>query len=184
MINEKENKKISKFISLVLRHKPETIDLRLDENGWANIDELIGKMNNHGFIITIDTLNHIVATNNKQRFLFDPTKTRIRASQGHSLNVELNLTEAEPPTLLFHGTGEKNVSSILTTGLDKRGRQHVHLSSDKETAITVGKRHGKPRVFIVAAGQMRTEGYSFYLSDNNVWLIESVPVKYLALGNE
>jgi len=184
MINKRENTKISRFISLVLRHKPETIDLILDDNGWANIDELIIKMNKHGFELTIDTLNHIVASNNKKRFSLDETKTRIRANQGHSIEVELNLKEAEPPIYLFHGTGENSVTSILATGLDKRARQHFHLSSEKETAIIVGKRHGRPRVFIVAARQMTTAGYSFYLSENNVWLIDNVPIAYLRLLEE
>jgi putative RNA 2'-phosphotransferase len=181
MINEQQNIKISKFISLVLRHKPETIGLVLDDNGWANTSELIEKLNNNGFEITSDLLNHIVLTNNKKRFSFNDTKTKIRANQGHSIAIELNLKEAEPPLHLFHGTGEKNVASILATGLDKRERQHVHLSSDKETALIVGKRHGNPSVFIIVARQMRAEGYSFYLSDNDVWLIENVPSKYLEL---
>lgn len=181
MTDEKQNIKISKFISLVLRHKPETIGLTLDDTGWANIDELIDKLNNSGFKVTNDILNHIVLTNSKKRFSFNETKTKIRANQGHSLDIDLNLKEANPPEHLFHGTSEKNVASILTDGLNKQNRQHVHLSRDKETAITVGKRHGRPRVFIVAAGQMREEGYSFYLSDNNVWLIDEVPAKYLKL---
>jgi putative RNA 2'-phosphotransferase len=181
MINEKENTKISKLLSLVLRHKPETIGLTLDNNGWADINDLIEKINTYGFTITTDILNHIVVTNNKKRFSFDETKTRIRANQGHSLDIELNLEEAVPPPDLFHGTGEKFISSILATGLDKRNRQHVHLSSDMETAIMVGQRHGKPKVFIVASGQMKMEGFSFYLSDNNVWLTDNVPLKYLKL---
>jgi putative RNA 2'-phosphotransferase len=181
MINEKENTRISKFISLVLRHKPETINLILDGNGWADTSDLITKMNNHGFQVTVDILNHIVFTNNKKRFAYNETQTKIRANQGHSIDVELELKEAQPPAYLYHGTGEKSVNAILVTGLNKRNRQHVHLSSDIETAITVGQRHGKAKIFIIAAGQMKMEGFSFYLSDNNVWLIDNVPVKYLEL---
>lgn len=184
MINEKENIRIGKFLSLVLRHKPETIDLTLDDNGWADIKELIQKMNNYGFHITIDILDYVVDTNNKKRYSYDETKNRIRANQGHSIEVELDLEEAEPPQYLYHGTGEKSVNSILATGLEKRNRQHVHLSKDIETAILVGKRHGKPKVFVVASAQMKIEGFSFYLSKNNVWLIDNVPVKYLKLFDE
>lgn len=181
MINEKEIIKISKFISLVLRHKPETIELRLDDNGWADTVDLIEKMNKTGFQLTLDVLDHIVLTNNKKRFSFNEDKTKIRANQGHSLEVELGLKETEPPEYLYHGTGEKSVNSILSTGLEKRSRQHVHLSNDIQTATMVGLRHGKPKIFIIAAKQMKTEGFSFFLSDNNVWLIDNVPVRYLRL---
>jgi putative RNA 2'-phosphotransferase len=181
MINETENKKISKFLSFVLRHNPDSIGLKLDDNGWADTQELVEKMNKHGIEVTDDILNHIVATNNKKRFSFNETKTRIRANQGHSINVDLNLKETKPPEYLYHGTGEKYVTPILKTGLEKGNRQHVHLSSDIETAIQVGQRHGKPKVFIIESGQMNIEGFSFYLSDNAVWLIDHVPVRYLKL---
>ena len=181
MTNEKGYTKISKLISLVLRHNPETIGLTLDNSGWADTTDLIEKINTHGFNLTIELLTHIVVTNNKRRFSFNEAKTKVRANQGHSLHIDLNLKEAEPPQNLFHGTGEKFVPSILAIGLDKRNRQHVHLSNDMETAIIVGQRHGRPKVFIVASGQMKIEGFSFFLSDNNVWLIENVPAKYLRL---
>jgi len=181
MINEKENTKISKFISLLLRHKPEIIGLALDENGWVEVDDLIEKMNKNGFKITVDILNHIVTTNSKKRFSFNDSKTKIRASQGHSIEVELHLKETPPPKYLYHGTAEKSVSSILKSGLEKRNRQYVHLSSDPQTARIVGQRHGKATVFMVAAGKMKEDGFPFYLSDNNVWLIENVPVNYLKL---
>lgn len=181
MINEKENIKISKFLSLVLRHKPETIGLTLDENGWAKVEELIDKMNRYNFKITRDIINNVVATNNKQRFSFNKDNTKIRANQGHSIQVELDLKEIIPPEYLYHGTGEKAVTSILNTGLQKRVRHHVHLSGDIPTAINVGSRHGKPKVFIVAAQQMKEDGYKFYISENNVWLTDNVPVQYLKL---
>ena len=181
MINETENKKISKFLSFVLRHKPESIGLKLDENGWAETKELLEKMNGNAFEVTGEMLNHIVATNNKQRFSFNENKTKIRASQGHSIDVDLNLKETKPPEYLYHGTGEKYVTSILTTGLEKRNRQQVHLSTDMETAIKVGQRHGKPKVFIVESEKMNFEGFSFYLSDNAVWLTDHVPARYLQL---
>jgi putative RNA 2'-phosphotransferase len=181
MIGEKETTRISKFLSLVLRHKPEAIGLTLDENGWADVEELIDKMNGHNYKITRDILNCVVATNNKQRFSFYNDNTKIRANQGHSIQVELNLKEMMPPEYLYHGTGEKAVPSILRTGLQKRARQHVHLSEDILTAIIVGKRHGKPWVFSIAAKQMKDDGYKFYLSENNVWLTDHVPIQYLKL---
>ncbi|HEX6193458.1 MAG TPA: RNA 2'-phosphotransferase [Chitinophagaceae bacterium] len=180
-MNESEITKISKFLSLVLRHKPGTIELQLDENGWADVTDLLARMNKHGMEITKELLVYVVDTNNKKRFSFDDTQTRIRANQGHSIAVELNLQEADPPEHLYHGTSEKNVASILATGISKGSRQHVHLSIDKETAINVGARYGKPRIFVVAARQMKTDGYTFYLSTNHVWLIDYVPAKYLQL---
>jgi putative RNA 2'-phosphotransferase len=181
MISEKETTRISKFLSLVLRHKPKAIGLTLNENGWADVEELIDKMNEHNFKITRDILDNVVATNNKQRFSFNNDKTKIRANQGHSVQVDLDLQEMVPPEYLYHGTGENSISSILRTGLQKRARHHVHLSTDIKTATTVGKRHGKPAIFIIAAQQMQQDGYSFYLSENNVWLTDKVPVKYLKL---
>jgi putative RNA 2'-phosphotransferase len=181
MISEKETTRISKFLSLVLRHKPETIGLTLDNNSWADVGELIDKMNVHNFRVTRDILNSVVATNNKQRFFFNDDRTKIRANQGHSIEVELQLKEVNPPEYLYHGTGEKAVSSILEAGLEKRSRQHVHLSTDIATATAVGKRHGKPKVFIVDSRQMQQDGFVFYLSENNVWLTDNVPVGYLKL---
>lgn len=184
MINENENKRISRFLSLVLRHKPETLALVLDENGWADIAVLLSRMNDQGFSITPEILKYIVNSNNKQRFAIDTTGTRIRANQGHSIIVDLKLPKTEPPEFLFHGTGEKNVVSILEKGLNKGKRHHVHLSLSRETAKNVGQRHGKPRVFIVSALQMHQDGFTFYISENNVWLVEQVPSKYLELMNE
>lgn len=182
MLSEKEIRRASKFLSLVLRHKPETIGLTLDQNGWANIEELIQKMNENGFAISNDLLTQVVDTNDKQRFAFNSSRTSIRANQGHSLQVDVELKEHVPPDFLYHGTAEKNVSAILGAGLEKGTRQHVHLSKDVETAIKVGQRHGKPKVFLVSSGKMSTDGFTFYLSENMVWLTDKVPPEYLKLN--
>lgn len=180
MLSDKQITRISKFLSLVLRHKPETIGITLDQNGWTSIDELIAKSINYGVHFDRPILNRIVDTNAKKRFAFDETLQKIRASQGHSIAVELGYRSQEPPAILFHGTAEKSVDSISKNGLEKQSRQHVHLSSDFETAIKVGQRHGKPVVLKVLAGEMYSDGFEFFLSENGVWLTESVPVKYIA----
>ena len=184
MISDKQLTQISKFLSLVLRHQPQTIGIQLDRNGWANIDELLEKANNYGIHVDRETLNHIVETNSKKRFAFNDSLDKIRASQGHSIEIELGYTSQKPPELLYHGTGEKSVQSILDTGLQKRKRQHVHLSSDTETAIKVGQRHGKPFVFKVLAEQMYNDNFQFFLSDNGVWLTDNVPTKYLKQNDD
>lgn len=173
----------SKFLSLILRHKPYLIGLRLDENGWADVDELIEKVRATGKDLDLNTLEHIVETNDKKRFSFNEDQTKIRANQGHSIGVDLGLKPQVPPDLLYHGTAEKNISSILNIGLHKRNRHHVHLSSNEETAMQVGKRHGKPVIFEVAAGNMFRKGFIFYLSANGVWLVDAVPAEFLELQN-
>lgn len=179
MISDKQITHISKFLSLVLRHQPETIGIQLDQSGWTDITELIEKANNHGIKFDREILNHIVATNAKKRFAFNDTLDKIRANQGHSVEIELGYINQKPPEILFHGTGEKSVQSILSTGLEKRNRQHVHLSTDFDTAVKVGQRHGKPFVFKVLAEQMYIDNFQFFISDNGVWLTDHVPVKYL-----
>ncbi|NOS93247.1 MAG: RNA 2'-phosphotransferase [Cyclobacteriaceae bacterium] len=181
MPNEKELTHISKFLSLVLRHQPETIGIHLDPQGWVAVSELLEKSAQHGMAIDRPTLNTIVQTNSKKRFAFNEAGDMIRASQGHSVVVELGYSSKQPPDILFHGTGENSVASILATGLEKRERQHVHLSSDVETAVKVGQRHGKPMVLKIRAAQMYHDQFSFYLSDNGVWLTDHVPVKYIEL---
>lgn len=181
MISDKQIIDISKFLSLVLRHQPETIGIQLDQNGWTNIDELIEKANKYGIQFDRETLICLVETNSKKRFAFNDTLDKIRASQGHSVNIELGYSIQKPPEILFHGTGEKSVQSILITGLEKRSRQHVHLSNDIETAVKVGQRHGKPVVFKVFAEQMHIDKFEFFLSDNGVWLTDNVPIKYLKI---
>lgn len=179
MISDKQKTKISKFLSLVLRHKPETIGIKLDENGWVDVQELILKSNDYGVNYDLDILKDIVETNTKKRFAFNTFMDRIRASQGHSVNVELGYTNKQPPEFLYHGTAQKFVDSIMKTGLEKRNRQHVHLSHELETALKVGQRHGKPFIFEVTAKQMHQDNFEFFLSENGVWLTEAVPLKYL-----
>ena len=151
-------------MSLVLRHKPEEIGLRLDENGWANVQELIDKISVKGIIISMATINTVVETNDKKRFAFNNDRTLIRASQGHSIEVELNLEEIIPPDILYHGTAIKFLESILQNGLQKQSRQYVHLSIAVETAKAVGGRHGKPVILTINAKAMQDAGFKFYLS--------------------
>lgn len=179
MISQKQLTHISKFLSLVLRHKPETIGIQLDQNGWINVNELIAKSNKYGIQFDRETLNHIVATNAKKRFAFNDKFDKIRASQGHSIEIELGYQNQKPPEILYHGTSEKSVHSIMENGLEKRNRQHVHSSSDIETAINVGQRHGKPIVLIVLAEKMFKDNFQFFISENGVWLTDNVPTKYL-----
>jgi putative RNA 2'-phosphotransferase len=181
MINEKEDIKLSKFLSLVLRHQPQLIGIELDEQGWVYVEELLKQANAHGNDITVETLDHIVETNSKKRFAFSDDRLKIRASQGHSVDIDLGIKPLEPPAILYHGTGAQSVKSILETGLEKRSRQHVHLSRDLDTAVKVGQRHGKPVVFEVLASEMHREGYRFFLSDNGVWLVNDVPFRFLKL---
>ena len=168
----------SKFISLILRHKPETIGIQLDEHGWADVNELIrGISATHK--IDMDILEEIVRTDSKQRYSFNEDKTKIRANQGHSIPVDVDLDEKEPPEYLWHGTGEKFTEAIDQQGLIPKSRLYVHLSADKETAVTVGSRHGKPVIYRIKTGLMYKDGYKFYISKNKVWLTKEVPVRYM-----
>ncbi|MBR4556243.1 MAG: RNA 2'-phosphotransferase [Clostridiales bacterium] len=172
-------KETSKFISLILRHKPEAIGITLDEHGWANVDELLeGVSRTHP--LDMAALELIVAEDEKQRYSFNEDKTLIRANQGHSIPVDVELDEKEPPEVLYHGTGEKYVSSIDRQGLIPKSRLYVHLSRDEETAVKVGTRHGKPVIYKVKSGEMYRDGYKFFCSANGVWLTKEVPVKYLS----
>lgn len=176
-------KETSKYMSLILRHKPETIGITLDEHGWADVDELIaGVAKTHK--MNMDILEEIVRIDEKQRYAFNDDKTKIRANQGHSVQVDVELEEKEPPKILWHGTGEKYVDSIDEQGLIPMSRLYVHLSKDEETAVKVGSRHGKPVLYIVKAADMFKDGYKFYLSKNGVWLTMEVPVKYLEKQKE
>lgn len=171
-------KDTSKFISLILRHKPDVIGITLDEHGWANVDELIaGVSKTHP--IDMSVLEQIVAEDEKQRYSFNEDKKMIRANQGHSIPVDVELEEKEPSEILFHGTGEKYTASIDKEGLIPKSRLYVHLSSDVATAAKVGQRHGKPVIYKVKSGNMYRDGYKFYRSVNGVWLTKSVPVQYL-----
>ena len=169
---------ISKFISLILRHKPETIGITLDEHGWADVDALIaGISKTHAF--NRDMLDEIVRTDNKQRYSFNEDKTLIRANQGHSIPVDVELEEVVPPKYLYHGTGEKYREAIDAEGLKPKSRLYVHLSEDIETATKVGSRHGKPVVYRVFSSWMNKNGFRFYRSVNGVWLTKDVPTKYI-----
>ena len=171
-------KEISKFISLILRHKPEAIGISLDEHGWANVSELIEGISKQ-YNFNMDMLKEIVNTDEKQRYSFNDEKTLIRANQGHSIPVDVELEKLEPPEYLWHGTGEKYVSSIDKQGLIPRSRLYVHLSSNEETATKVGKRHGKPVLYKIKSKEMWQNGFEFFLSKNAVWLTKEVPVYYL-----
>jgi putative RNA 2'-phosphotransferase len=171
--------KLSKFMSLVLRHKPGEIGLALDENGWADVAELIARANLKGVRLTHSDLLTVVETNDKKRFALSEDGTRIRASQGHSVEVDLALSPVEPPARLFHGTASRFLESIRAQGLLCGKRQHVHLSPDETTAAKVGQRHGKPVVLQVLSGEMHHAGRPFYLSANGVWLTDHVPSEYL-----
>lgn len=175
------NTKLSKFLSLILRHKPEEIGISLDENGWADVLELLSGINNTGRKINIDLLEEIVKTDNKGRYSFNEDKTKIRANQGHSIKVDVELKEIIPPDILYHGTAERFITNILDKkqGLKPMSRLYVHLSKDYDTAIKVGIRHGNPVVLKINAKQMKEDGYLFYLSENGVYMTKSVPYKYL-----
>jgi len=171
--------KASKFLSLVLRHRPERIGLVLDRHGWARIDELVARAKGHGVALTCEMIISIVATSDKQRFALDDSGTRIRANQGHSIDIELGLEPMEPPANLFHGTGAAAVAAIRGGGLRRGKRQYVHLSPDEATAATVGRRHGRPVVLQVRAGEMWARGMPFFRSANGVWLTFAVPPDFI-----
>ena len=171
---------LSKFLSLVLRHKPDAIGLVLDSQGWASIEALIDKANAAGTKFDRTELLHVVETSDKKRFSVSPDGQRIRAAQGHSVSVELGLSPKEPPPVLYHGTATRFVEAILEQGLKPQARQQVHLSRDEETARRVGQRHGKPHIFEVDALAMHANGFKFYLADNGVWLTDLVPPEFLA----
>lgn len=177
---DKDIVRISKFLSFVLRHRPEVIGLSLDENGWARIEELLDKAGRSGRPLTRKALQEVVDRNDKQRFSMSDDGLLIRASQGHSIPLDLQLKPAEPPEMLYHGTARRYLESIRRHGLLPKGRRHVHLSPDETTtAIRVGKRHGKPVVLGIQAGRMHAAGYTFYLSANGVWLTEKVPAEFI-----
>ena len=171
--------KKSKFLSLVLRHRPEVIEVTLDKNGWINIDTLLEAVQNHNHSFTRAELDEIVATNNKKRFAISADGKRIRASQGHSLEVDIGFQPEIPPPVLYHGTAVRFLPAIREQGLQKMNRQHVHLSITEETARSVGGRHGKPAILQVNAGAMVAAGFTFFLSENGIWLTDHVPYNYL-----
>lgn len=176
-MTEQEKNKISKFLSLVLRHSPEKIGLSIDEKGWANVQDLLNKSS---IEISIEGLKEVVNTNNKQRFSFNSDFSLIRANQGHSIAVDIELEELTPPEHLYHGTVKKNISLIQRDGLRKMKRNHVHLSQDIKTAEIVGSRRGTPIVLTIKSGEMSRDGFQFFKSKNGVWLINEVPKIYIS----
>jgi putative RNA 2'-phosphotransferase len=171
--------RVSKFLSLVLRHKPEEIGITLDSAGWVGVKDLLQASAAHAFPISMEELKRVVETNDKKRFAFSEDETRIRASQGHSVEVDLQYEPAVPPEILFHGTAERFLASIQAQGLLKGKRHHVHLSRDILTALKVGQRYGKPVLLQVKSGEMHREGQLFFISTNGVWLTDHVPPAHL-----
>ena len=171
--------KVSKYLSRHLRHEPARLGLTLEPGGWVAVDDLLRACAERSFAITRDELDEVVARNDKRRFAFDDTRTRLRANQGHSVEVDLGLAPADPPERLFHGTGRGSLGAILEQGLRRMGRHHVHLSADAATARRVGARHGPPVVLEVAAARMAADGHVFHVSANGVWLADAVPPAYL-----
>jgi putative RNA 2'-phosphotransferase len=175
-------RRASKFLSLILRHDPSAVGLELDPHGWVHIDVLLAGMADAGTALTREELERIVADDSKARYHID--NDRIRANQGHSLPVDLGLTPQIPPNVLFHGTAQRFVHSIHERGLLPGQRQHVHLSAERNTAVNVGQRHGKPVVLIVDAARMHADGQSFLLSDNGVWLTATIAPRYLRIESD
>jgi putative RNA 2'-phosphotransferase len=173
-MNHKELTRRSKFLSLVLRHRPETIGVELDEQGWVSVQDLLAKSD-----LDSGTLDTIVEQNNKKRFEFNDDKTKIRARQGHSVDVDLNYEPADPPEFLYHGTVDKFMQNIRRDGLRKMKRHHVHMSPDIKTASVVGQRRGKPIILKIAAQRMLETGVKFFVTENDVWLTDHVPPEFL-----
>jgi putative RNA 2'-phosphotransferase len=171
--------RVSKYLSKHLRHQPERLGLTLQPGGWIEVDTLLTACERHRFPISRDDLDEVVASCEKQRFSFDEAGTRIRANQGHSVEVDLELAPVEPPATLYHGTNERAAGSISAEGLSKMARHHVHLSADTATAERVGSRRGRPVIFVVDAEAMHRDGHCFYVSANGVWLVDRVPPRYL-----
>lgn len=179
-MHKDELKKISKRLSYHLRHQPEELGITLDSAGWVPVNTLLEALQKKGFQLQFKQLQEVVEQNDKKRFEFSPEGTQIRASQGHSVEVDLEYEEKEPPEVLYHGTAQHNKTVILQTGLKKMQRHHVHLSANLETASKVGTRHGKLLLLQVHSKQMHQDGHKFYCSTNHVWLTEEVPPKYLS----
>jgi len=174
-----DDTKVSKFLAFVLRHRPEEIGIELDSAGWVSVDELIAGCVAKGCPLTRARLDSIVKESDKQRFHFNDNQTKIRAAQGHSAQVDLELQPSEPPDVLYHGTASRFLASIEKQGLQKQGRQHVHLSTNIGTASSVGKRYGKPVVLTVDSRRMQDDGCLFFVSENGVWLTDHVPAEYI-----
>ena len=178
-MTDKETTKTSKFLSLILRHEPERVGLKLDSAGWIAVDELLTAVNRHGVPLTLEQLKNVVATSDKKRFAFSEDGLRIRASQGHSVEVDLQYSPQTPPELLYHGTAERFLDSIRQTGLQKMERHHVHLSVEKILTMEVGARRGRPVLLTIRASDMHRAGHIFYRSANGVWLVDHVPTEFI-----
>ena len=178
-MNVRETKSLSKFLSLVLRHRPDAIGIELDESGWVAVDELLVAMQRSGRSVTREQLDRVVANNDKQRFSISDDRLRIRANQGHSVDVQLGYESAEPPDLLYHGTPVSSLDQIRCEGLKKMQRHHVHLHLDRDTSLTVGRRRGKAALLVVRAKAMHESGYTFFVTPNDVWLTNEVPASFI-----
>jgi putative RNA 2'-phosphotransferase len=183
-VDDRTRTAVSKFLSFVLRHHPAAVGVTLDQSGWVDVESLLSQCQAHGRPITRAMLDEVVATSPKRRFAFSEDGTQIRASQGHTVAVDLGYEEHQPPEVLFHGTFASAVPGIRARGLMKMRRHHVHLSSDLETATLVGSRRGRPIVLRVQAGRMHSDGRVFYMSANGVWLTEHVPPEYIEFSDE
>lgn len=181
---DRDDVRRSKRLSLVLRHRPASVGIELDEQGWTDIEPLLAALARHGMPMSREQLDRVVEINDKQRFEWDRSGDRIRARQGHTVPVELGLDPTEPPPLLFHGTPRRSVQSILASGLDRRGRHHVHLSEDVDAARRVGARRGEPAVLAVDAAAMAADSHTFWRTPNGVWLTQEVPPRFLSLVDQ
>lgn len=169
-------------MSLILRHRPDVINIYMDEHGYVFVDDLICKISEHKNIeFTLADLNRIVATDEKQRYSFNSNRTKIRANQGHSISVDVELKESNPPPILYHGTSINNITNIMNLGLVKMDRLYVHMTEDEQAAKETGARYGKPVVLKINAAEMCKHGYKFFVSENNVWLTDHVPFKYIEI---
>ena len=178
-MSDKETIRASKFLSLILRHEPERVGLQLGDAGWADVDELLRAVNRHGLSLTLDELKHIVATSDKKRFALSEDARRIRASQGHSVEVDLQYPAQIPPEILYHRTATRFLDSIRKVGLQKMERHEVHLSAETRVTLQVGSRHGKPALLTIRAGDMHRAGFVFRCSANGVWLVDHVPPQFV-----
>jgi putative RNA 2'-phosphotransferase len=179
-MNAEKLKKVSKSLSYVLRHQPDSVGLELEEGGWVEVPRLIEAFRQSVKTLSVDLLQEVVRENDKQRFEFSADQSRIRARQGHSVDVDLGYKPATPPDVLYHGTATRSLESIFETGLNKGNRHHVHLSTNKQTMLQVGQRHGKPIVLAIDAAKMLADGHEFFVTGNQVWLTDHVPPQYLS----
>jgi putative RNA 2'-phosphotransferase len=178
-MTEKDTVRVSKFLSLILRHEPDKVGLKLDDAGWVDVDELLSAVNQRAMPLTLEQLQHVVATNPKKRFAFSEDGSRIRASQGHSVDIDLQYAPTAPPEVLYHGTATRFLDGIRRHGLQKMARHDVHLSAETKVTLQVGGRHGKPVLLVIRAGEMHRTGHVFRCSANGVWLVASVPPEFI-----